>query len=201
MTTYATSPTQPSPPIGGPPATPPLAGGPPAQRTPRPRRAAMVGAAGALVTAAVATAATAVALASPITPQQHTVNVVPPPATYSNADMRAAGDSACAAWDRAARSTALASRASAAALEQSWSSPESVAALASEKKTGLAAASYLRTQLSPATPASIADPMQSWMSARLNMLHALNMRDWDEADRVLQQSNDLVDAIKAQCGF
>jgi hypothetical protein len=39
------------------------------------------------------------------------------------------------------------------------------------------------------------------MTARLDMLHALNMRNWDEADRVQQRGNDLVDVIRTACGF
>ena len=33
------------------------------------------------------------------------------------------------------------------------------------------------------------------------MLHALNMRDWTEADRVQDRSNNLVDLIVAVCGL
>ena len=143
-------------------------------------------AAAAFVVAVGAVVSSGLALAHPIEPSQHTVNMVPaPPPRYSSSETQTARTDACAAWDRAARSTALASRSSAEALEQSWTSPESLAALATEKRTGVAAVSYLRTQLSDATPASTAIPLHGWMAANIDMLHALNMRQWDEAAREL----------------
>jgi len=168
----------------------------------RPRRTGMAVAAAALVLAAGAAVTGVLALAHPIEPARHTVNVVtPPPPTYSNSEKQAARASACAAWDRAARSTALVSRSSAEAIEQSWTSPESLAALATEKRTGMAAVSYLRTQLTDATPASTAMPLHDWMAANIDMLHALNMRHWDEAARELKRGNELIDVITSECGL
>ncbi|WP_110802598.1 hypothetical protein [Mycolicibacterium iranicum] len=169
------------------------------------RRSPRIGlavASGALVIAAAAAVTSGLALAHPIEPARHTVNVVaPPPATYSSSETEAAKASACTAWDQVARSTALASRASADALEQSWTSPESLAALATEKRTGMAAVSYLRTQLSDATPASTATPLHDWMAANIDMLHALNMRHWDDAARELERGNDVIDVITSECGL
>lgn len=167
-----------------------------------PHRAGLAVAATALVLAAGAAVTSVLAVAHPVEPARHTVNVVTPPApTYSSSEKQAARASACAAWDRAARSTALVSKSSAEALEQSWTSPESLAALATEKRTGMAAVSYLRAQLSAATPASTAIPLHNWMAANINMLHALNMRHWDEADREQKRGNDLVDVITSECGL
>jgi hypothetical protein len=204
MTTYATPTTQPAPPYGGPPAVlPPVhAGGPPIMPPRRRRRTGIVAAAGALAIAVAATAAAVITLTSPATPAQHTIDVLPPPAvTYSSTDIQAAKDTACSAWDKAARSTAVASRSSAESLSQSWRSPESAAALAAEKRAGISAVAYLRTQLGAATPANVATPLEDWMTARVDMLHALNMRDWAEADRVQDRSNSLVDPIVAVCGL
>jgi hypothetical protein len=39
------------------------------------------------------------------------------------------------------------------------------------------------------------------MTANINMLHALNMRHWDEADREQKRGNDLVDVITSECGL
>ena len=168
----------------------------------RPYRTRMAVAATALALATGAAVTSVLALAHPIGPAGHTVNVVsPPPPTYSSSEKQAARASACAAWDRAARSTALASKSSAEALEQSWTSPESLAALATEKRTGMAAVSYLRTQLTDATPASTAVPLHDWMAANTDMLHALNMRHWDEAARELKRGNDLIDVIMSECGL
>jgi hypothetical protein len=168
----------------------------------RRHRTGITAAAAAFVVAVGAVVTSGLALAHPIEPSQHTVNVVPsPPPTYSSSDTQAAKAAACLAWDRAARSTARASRASAEALEQSWTSPESLAALATEKRTGMAAVSYLRTQLTDATPASTAIPLHDWMAANIDMLHALNMRRWAEAARELKRGNDLIDIITSECGL
>lgn len=199
MTTYATSPPQQiSSTGGGPPAQPPQT----AYRAPRPRPAGIIAAATAFVVAAGAALGTAATLASPITPAQHTVNVVaPPPASYKPSEVKAAKSTACSAWEQAARSTASASKASAEALQQSWSSAESVEALATEKRTGIAAVSYLRSQIGSATPASTATPLNEWVDARIDMLHALNMRNWDQADRDQQRGNDLIGVIRTECGL
>ena len=109
MTTYTTPTTQPAPPYGGPPAVPPRhAGEPPVMPPRRRRRTGIVAAAGALVIAVAATAAAVITLTDPVTPAQHTINVVPPPpVTYSSTEIQAAKDTACSTWDKAARSTAL----------------------------------------------------------------------------------------------
>lgn len=168
----------------------------------RRHRTGITAATAAFVVAVGAVVTSGLALAHPIEPSQHTVNVVPsPPPTYSSSDTQAAKAAACSAWDRAARSTARASRASAEAIEQSWTSPESRAALATEKRTGMAAVSYLRTQMSDATPASTAIPLHGWMAANIDMLHALNMRHWDEAARELKRGNELIDVITFECGL
>ncbi|MFV9633932.1 hypothetical protein [Mycobacterium neumannii] len=168
----------------------------------RPHRTGLAVAATALALAAGAAVTSGLALVRSVEPAQHTINVVaPPPATYSGSETQAARAVACAAWDRAARSTAVASRSSATALEQSWRSPESVEALATEKRTGMTAVSYLRSQLTDATPASTAVPLHDWMGASINMLHALNMRHWDEAAREQTRANDLIDVIRSECGL
>ena len=168
----------------------------------RRNRTGITAATAAFVVAAGAVVTSGLALAHPIEPSQHKVNVVPSPSpTYSSSDTQAAKAAACSAWDRAARSTALASRSSAEALEQSWTSPESLAALAMEKRTGMAAVSNLRTQLPDATPASTIRPLHDWMAANIDMLHALNMRHWDEAARELKRGNELIDVITSECGL
>lgn len=202
MTTYATSATQPAPPIGGPPATPPFAGGPPTQRTPRPRRAGILAATCALVTAAVATAATAAALASPITPARHTVSVVPPPpAEYSSAEIQAAKGSACGAWEQAALATAAASKERAAVAPAPGSIDERFDARATEKRVSMAEISYLRTQIEPAAPEAVVAPINAWIASEIDRLHFVNMRDWPAASTALKRGNDLVDVIAPACGL
>lgn len=202
MTTYVTSATQPSPPIGGLPATPPFVGGPPTRRTPRPSRAGNIVAASALAIAALATAATAVALARPMTPAQHTVNVVPsPPAEYSSSEVQAAKGLACAAWEQAARATATASKERAAVAPAPGSIDERFDARATEKRVSMAQISYLRTQLDPAAPKAVAEPIEAWIASEINRLHFVNMRDWPAASAALTRGNDLVDVIAPACGL
>lgn len=205
MTTYATSTTQQPALSGGPPAPPPQdAGGPPIQRGPRSRRPGIVVAAGAFAFGAAATLATACALATPVTPAQHTVNIVPPPpSVHGSSEIQAAKGAACSAWDRAARMTAQASKSSAAALNgnRDYEAPVSAAALINEKRTRLAAISYLRTQMSPATPPDVAQPIELWTAASVDELHALVQRSWGEAEVALQRGNSLINPITDACGL
>lgn len=200
MTMYARSTTQSTPPLGGPPATPTLAGGPP---TRRPRRAGIFAAAGALVTAAVATAATAAALANPITPAQHTVNVVPPPpAEYSSAEVQAAKVAACASWDEAARALALAGKVRASLAESTGgSSPGTRNARTSEKLVATSQIAYLRSQTSDATPPELRKLIQEWTAAQIDSFHGANVRDWNSSNAARDRGNDLVDVIAPACGL
>ena len=151
-----------------------------------------------------AAAVTAMALISPMTAVQHTVNVVPsPPADYSFSEIQAAKDTTCSAWDSAARSTARASKASAAALNanRDFQSPSSAAALIDEKRTRIAALSYLRTQMSPATPREVTQPIEQWITAGVDEMHALVQRSWEAAEVALQRGNSFIDPIASACGL
>lgn len=203
MTTYAAPTTQQVPPPTGPPTLRPTTAAKP-PRGPRRPRTGLIAAGGAFTLATVAAVAATLALANPTRPAQNTVNVVPPPAAdYASSDIEAAKTTACTAWDRAARSTAQASRASATALEAEPSSeaPTSAAALAAEKRTGIAAVSNLRNSIGPATPQAVADHMNQWIALSINELHAMNQRNWADAEKVQQQGNALVDTIASECGL
>ncbi|WP_231740352.1 MULTISPECIES: hypothetical protein [unclassified Mycobacterium] len=65
----------------------------------------------------------------------------------------------------------------------------------------MTAVSYLRSQMSSATPVSTERPLNDWIDARIDMLHALNMRNWDQADREQQRGNDLIGVIRTECGL
>lgn len=197
-------PTQPAPPSADSPPTPPtfIRGGPPVPRIRSHRRTRI--AAAAFVVAAAAATTTAVALASPPTPARHTINIEPnPPATYTSAEIQAAKDTACMAWDSAARSTARAAKASTAALEVERNSqaPASAAALAAEKRTGIAATKYLRANIDPATPLAIAEPLDRWMAAIVDDMHAMNQRDFATANAATMRAIELVDVIAPACGL
>jgi hypothetical protein len=170
----------------------------------RRRRTGIVAAASALAIAVAATAAAMITLTNPVTPAQHTIDVVPPPPiTYSSTEIRAAKDTACSMWDKAARSTALAGKASAAALESERNSqaPASAAALAVEKRVGVSQIDYLRTQLSPATPPEVLTPINDWIAAHNDSLNWANVRDWTASNAANDRGNNLVDVIDGECGM
>ncbi|WP_082691781.1 hypothetical protein [Mycobacterium sp. IS-1556] len=204
MTTYATSTTHQTTPTGGPPAPPPQnAGGPPTQRTPHPRRAGMFAAAGAFVIAAAAAVATAVALANPITPAQHTVNIVPPPpAKYTSAQILAAKESTCAAWEQAARTLAVAAKSRAALADSTGgSSPETRGARTNEKLVGTSQIAHLREKTSAATPPDLRALIDEWTAAQIDSFHSANIRDWGASNTARDRGNDLVDVIAPACGL
>lgn len=204
MTTYATPPAQPATQYGAPPAPPQPEDIRPFVPPPGRRRRGIVAATGAFVFATCAAIATAVVIAHPVKPAEHTVNVEPPsPVAYSSSEIQSAKAAACSAWDKAARTTAIASKASATALELEPNSqaPGSAAALAAEKRTGVSAVTYLRSAIGPATPSEVAAPLEHWIAASIDELHAMNQRDWNEADRARERVNNLVDVILPGCGL
>jgi hypothetical protein len=205
MTTYAApTTTQPAPPYGGPPAAPPrYRGGPSVVPPRRRRRTGIVAAAGAFVIALAATTGAVLTLTHPVTPAQHTINVVPPrPATYSSTEIQAAKDTACNTWDQAARTLASTSRGRAALADQTGAgSPETRSARSSEKLVGLSQITYLRSQISPATPAEVLTPIDNWITAQIDSFHGANVRDWTASTAALDRGNTLVDVIDAECGL
>ncbi len=201
MTTYATH-QHPQP--GGPPAPPPQnAGGPPAQLTPRPRGAGIVAATGAFVIAGAAAVATAATLASPLTPAQHTINVVPPPpAEYSSSEIESAKAATCSAWEQAARTLATSAKSRAALADSTGgSSPETRGARTSEKLVGTSQIAFLRDETSTATPPDLLALVNEWTAAQIDSFHYANIRDWDASNAARDRGNDLVDVIAPACGL
>lgn len=205
MTTYASPTTYQAPPAGGRPGAPPQAAGrAPTQRPLPPRRpAGIITAAAAFGVAVTGTVVAAFAFTRPLTPAQHTVNVVPSPsAAYSASEIQAARATACTAWDQAARSTAQMGKAS-AAIEATTgpASTEAHQARSVEKRTMVSEIAYLRTQLAPETPADVRTPIGNWIAAQIDSMHGVNMRDWSAANAAITRGNDLVDVIDAKCGL
>ena len=158
----------------------------------------------AFVVAAGAMVMSAFAIAHPVEPARHTINIVPaPPETYSSNEIQAAKNTACFTWDRAARSTAQAAKVSTAALEVERDSqaPAAATALAAEKRTAIAAITYLRANIDPATPKAIAAPLERWIAASLDDMHAMNQRDFDAANAATMRGIALVDVIAPACGL
>ncbi|MCH9729735.1 MAG: hypothetical protein K0U84_08695 [Actinomycetia bacterium] len=160
-------------------------------------------AAAAFVAATAAVVASALALAHPAEPAHHTVNIVtPPPVTYSSAKIQAAKNTACAAWDRAARTVAAAANARAELSDTTGgSSIETEEARMVEKRVAAVEVKFLRTQISPATPPSVKTPITDWMAAQIDSMHGANIRHWDESNAATERGNDLVDVIAPACGL
>ena len=167
------------------------------------RRTGMTAATAAFAVALGAVVTSGLALAHPIEPARHTVNVIPPaPLTYSSSDTQAAKVAACTAWDRAARviTSAGKQRASIAATT-GRSSGETYEARTVEKRTMTSQVAFLRTHIGSATPSEVRAPIIAWIGIQIDSMHEVNMRNWNAANHAITQGNDLVDVIDAKCGF
>jgi hypothetical protein len=166
----------------------------------RRHRTGITAATAAFVVAVGAVVTSGLALAHPIEPARHTVNVVPPPpATYSSSQAESARGATCSAWDQAARSLASAGKLREAIAEPNGSSPEARSARTDEKRVGISSIAFLRTKIEPATPAAILAPVESWITTQIDRLHAVNMRDWDASNVAADRANELVSKIVTEC--
>lgn len=169
----------------------------------RPHRTGLAVAATALVLAAGAAVTSGLALVRTVEPAQHTINVAaPPPATYTSSEIETARQAACTAWDRAARTITSAGKQRASiAATTGRSSVETDEARTVEKRTTVTQMSYLRTQLTSATPVDIQAPISDWMTAQIDAMHGVNVRDWNASNAAITRGNDLVDVIDTKCGL
>jgi hypothetical protein len=108
---------------------------------------------------------------------------------------------ACAAWDQAARATAVASKERARVTSAPDAIDERFDARSIEKRVGMAEIAYLRTQIEPAAPDDVVTPIRAWIASEIDRLHFVNMRDWPAASAALTRGNDLVDVIAPACGL
>lgn len=168
-----------------------------------PHRTGLAVAATALVLAAGAAVTSGLALVRTVEPAQHTVNVVAsPPAIYNTSDIEAARATACTAWDQAARTITAAGKQRASTAETTGrSSAETDAARTVEKRTTATQMSYLRTQLTAATPDDVHTPISDWMAAQIDAMHGVNIRNWDASNAAITRGNNLVDVIDSRCGL
>lgn len=169
----------------------------------RRHRTEITAATAAFVVAVGAVVTSGLALAHPIEPARHTVNVVPPAAlTDSSYDTQAAKAAACTSWDQAARTITSAGKQRASiAATTGRSSVETTEARTVEKRTMTSQVAFLRTQLGPATPAEVRALITDWIGTQIDSMHGVNMRNWNAANYAITQGNDLVDVIDAKCGF
>ncbi len=180
-------------------------GGRPAPLTPnQPGRPSLIAAAAtAFVIAAAAVTTNAVVLAHPAAAAQHTITVVsPPPPTYTAAEIQAAQETACTAWDKAARALADASRLVASVAESTGGSSKLTQdARNDEKRVVMSQIRYVRTKLGQPTPRDVQELFTAWISAEIDTMHGGNMRDWDGANAARNRVKDLIDPIVAACGL
>lgn len=131
----------------------------------------------------------------------HTVVVTPPPApSFSTNEIQAATGKACTAWDTASMALADASRKSAAA-PKDWDNPVTRAADAASSRATLTQVSYLRTQITPATPNDLKTNLASWQDLAYAIEHAQLARLGNSHDSLIAQQSNLNRTIESQCGL
>jgi hypothetical protein len=195
MTTY-TAP----PPVVVPPNQPP----PPSPLAPPPVRTGRGGlllACLALILALAAAVFGGVVLARPVVPVAETVMVVPPaPPTFSPAEVAAAKQQACAAWNTASTTSARAGDAVTNA-PKDWNNPVTQDAVGVEARTNLTQSTYLRGQIVAATPPEIAGPIHDYLVAIFDQEDATMRRMGSQVDAAIDRENAATDTVNAACGL
>ncbi|SHX84113.1 Uncharacterised protein [Mycobacteroides abscessus subsp. abscessus] len=131
----------------------------------------------------------------------HTVVVTPPTApTFSASDVQKATAKACTAWDTASMAIADASRKSAAA-PKDWDNPITRAADAATSRVTLTQVSYLRTQVTSATPTDLRANLTNWQDLAVAIEHAQIARLGNSHDSLIAQQTSLNRTIESQCGL
>jgi hypothetical protein len=195
MTTYT-----PPPPVVVPPhqPPPPLPVPPPPVRT---ERGGLLLACLALILALAAAVFGGLVLARPVVPVAETVFVVPPaPPTFSPAEVAAAKQQACAAWNTAATATAHAAEVLAGA-PGDWNNPIFQDAVGVEARTNLTQTAYLRGQVGPATPPEIAVPIHDYLVATFDQEDATMRRMNSQRNAAIDTLNAATDKVDAACGL
>jgi len=142
-----------------------------------------------------------VVLARPQVPVAETVTVVPPaPPTFTPAEVTAAKQQACAAWNTATTSSARAGDAVTNA-PKDWNNPVTQDAIALEARTNVTEGAYLRQQVGPATPPEIALPIHNYLVAISDQEDATMRRMGTQVDAAIDRENAATDEVNAACGF
>lgn len=189
---------QDGPPVALPPPPPALQSLPPAP-TPAPARhrpkAVWLLSGGAVALSIAAVVMGVLAWTRP-DPAPITTTVTPSAPAYSDEEVSAARDEACAAAKSVVAAVYEVSGPIVAALPNR-ESPEYKAALANEQAVVLVEMEYLRLHTPPATPREIADPLKEYIDATLAVLAA----DTNGQDRNLpaQQTQTAMDKAWAAC--
>jgi hypothetical protein len=168
---------------------------PPAEASERPPKAVWLLSGTAVVLAIAAVVMGALAWTRP-DPAPITTTVTPSAPTYSDKEVSAARDDACAAAKSVVAAVYEASVPLVAALPNR-DSPEYKAALANEQAVVLVEMEYLRLHTPPATPRDIAEPLTDYINATLAVLAA----DTSGQDRNLpaQQGQTAMDKAHGAC--
>ncbi len=170
--------------------------GPPTPPPPEPTPKAVWLLSGAAVVLAVAAVVMGALAWTRPEPAPVTTTVTPSAPSYSDAEISAARDEACAAAKSVVATVYEASVPLVAALPNR-ESPEYQAALANEQAVVLVEMEYLRLHIPPATPRDIADPLTDYINATLAVLAA----DTSGQDRNLpaEQGQTAMDKAHAAC--
>ncbi|SKR61738.1 Uncharacterised protein [Mycobacteroides abscessus subsp. abscessus] len=146
-----------------------------------------------------AVAFAAVAVSQPT--QRHTValTLAAPPPAYSPSEVTAAKDSACAAWDTAVDAMTKASDA-VASTPPGWNNPKREQARSTETWVLLSQTAFLRSQVSPATPAELSHLIEQYNVLTLAQQDASVRRDGVAVDSLIDDQNLVVKRVDALCG-
>lgn len=193
MTTYAAPPLHVVPPVGTPP--PPYT---PAEGAGRRRlaRLALAGAWLAVIVCGLAAAVSGFALWQPTVRPVNTVIVSP---SFTSEEIAASKKRACDAWNPVATRLAEAGG-DVAHAPRGWNDPVKREAVATEARVTLVETAYLQTQLDPATPQQLSQPIHDFFVATYDMenetLHLRGRARNEAIDRI----NAAVDRVDAVCG-
>lgn len=188
MTTYAEPPL-----VLTPPPPSPLQSRPVGQ--PKGGRLALASAWIAVAVCGAAAAISGFTLAQPAARPVHTVLVSP---TFTTEQIAAAKKQACAAWDIAATKL-VAVATDVAHAPHGWNDPVKREAVAAEARTILVEIAYLRTQLSPATPAELAMPIHEYVVASFDQENATLHLKGSARNEAIDRGNAAADRVDAVC--
>lgn len=201
MTTYARPPVIPAQPPGAPPPVqqPPFRIAPPGPPQ-RDGRVPVLLASTVFVLSAAALVFTGGLLGRTSPAATDTDVMVPPaPPAFSAAEIDAAKTQACRAWASASTATTRASNAVAAA-PHGFDDPAKRDALAFETRTILVETTYLRGNISAATPVNVASPIHDYLISTFDQEDATMRRMGSQVDAAIDRENAAAERIDSACG-
>ena len=192
MTTYA------APPLYAPPAGPPPPYTPPKHAASRRRgRLALAGAWLAVIVCGTAAALSGFTLSRPTARPVNTVIVSP---SFSAEEIAAAKQRACQAWDLAA-TRIVAAGADVAHAPRGWNDPVKREAIITDARVTLVETAYLNSQIGPATPQEVTQPIHDYLVATYDIQHETLLLHGRAVDAAIDRANDHTHQVDAVCGL